>query len=97
MSNLELHGPGGTIQTVKLPKSGSLLIGSDAVCDVQILDPDVQPIHARLKIQSGKNLVEATPEGNQSRSTVSELLKALLAKATNWFSASFPYILLKLP
>lgn len=63
MSHLELHGPGGTTQSVKLPKSGSLLVGSDAVCDVQILDVEVQAIHARLKVQGDKLIVEATPEG----------------------------------
>lgn len=67
MANLEIHGPGGTLQTVRLPSSGSLLIGSDAVCDVQILDSAVEPIHARLKLSTDKNQIEATPEGKSVR------------------------------
>ena len=63
MARLELHGPGGTVESVDLPRSGSLLIGSDAVCDIQVLDTDVQPIHARLKITPAGIVVEATPEG----------------------------------
>ena len=63
MARLELHGPGGTVESVELPRSGSLLVGSDAVCDIQVLDTDVQAIHARLKITPGGIMVEATPEG----------------------------------
>ncbi len=63
MAILELHGPGGSPQTFNLPRSGSLLIGSDAVCDIQIMDGEVQPIHARLKVAGDKVVIEATPEG----------------------------------
>lgn len=63
MARLELHGPKGRTERFDLPESGSLLIGSDAVCDVHLKDPEVQPIHARLKVQSGACQVEATPEG----------------------------------
>ena len=63
MAILELHGPGGSPQTFNLPRSGSLLIGSDAVCDIQIMDDEVQPIHARLKVSADKTVIEATPEG----------------------------------
>ena len=67
MARLELHGPGGTLVSVELPRMGNLLVGSDAVCDIQIHDPDVQPIHARLKIQPGTLQIEATPEGKSFR------------------------------
>ncbi len=63
MARLELHGPKGRTERFDLPETGSLLIGSDAVCDVHLKDPEVQPIHARLKVQVGACQVEATPEG----------------------------------
>ena len=67
MAFLEIHGPGGTRQTMNLPKSGSLLIGSDSVCDIHLLDSEVQAIHARLRVQDDNFLIEATPEGKSIR------------------------------
>jgi|GEM_PF-6654084 len=63
MARLEIHGQQGRTQRVELPDAGSLLIGSDAVCDVHLTDAEVQPIHARMKVQAGAFQVEATPEG----------------------------------
>ncbi len=63
MARLEIHGPKGRTQRFELPDAGSLLIGSDAVCDVHLTDAEVQPIHARMKVQAGAFQVEATPEG----------------------------------
>lgn len=63
MARLEIHGPKGRTERFELPAAGSLLIGADPVCDVHLVDAEVQPIHARMKVQGGAIQVEATPEG----------------------------------
>ncbi|MFM7591802.1 MAG: FHA domain-containing protein, partial [Isosphaeraceae bacterium] len=79
MAFLELRGPGGSPQTFTLPRSGSLLIGSDAVCDIQILDGEVQAIHARLKVAASGVVIEATPEGKSIRHNGKRVAQAALA------------------
>ena len=79
MAHLELHGSGTKVQSVDLPKAGNLLIGSDAVCDIQILDTEVQPIHARLRIQQGQMQVEATPEGKSFRHNGRRVAQCMVA------------------
>lgn len=71
MARLEIHGPKGRTQRFELPESGSLLIGSDAVCDVQLLDPEVQPIHARMKVGAGAFRSRRRPRANPFCTTAS--------------------------
>lgn len=78
MARLEIHGSHGELQKIELPASGSLLIGSDAVCDLHLADREIQPIHARLKVQGGVCQVEATPEGQFVRLNGKKSAKAAL-------------------
>lgn len=64
MATLEVHDSRGRVEYVTIAPNSQALIGSAPNCDVVLRDPNVLPIHGRLRWKRGKLKVEATPDSH---------------------------------
>ncbi len=62
MATLEIHDGQGRVQFVELERNQMVLFGTSPSCDIILEDPEIKPVHGRIRWKSDRVKLEASPD-----------------------------------